>query len=137
MRESGGTERSRFDRLWHGRTLRAQLLILFVLIELIAAAVAGAVTILNARTATRVEIAASMELAELWVNEAVQLAQRDAPAERLVVEQYLADLSSQLKRARHVRIEIRDAAGALVEVRPPAVPAGADDADAGWLPAFL
>ena len=95
MREAASTERSRFDpgrlarALWHGRTLRAQLLILFVLIELVAAAVAGAVTILNARTATRVEIAASMELAELWVNEAVQLAQREAPAERLAERSWL------------------------------------------------
>ena len=73
MREAARTGGSRFDpgrlahALWHGRTLRAPLLILFVLIELVAAAVAGAVTIFNARTATRVEIAASMELAELWV----------------------------------------------------------------------
>src|SRR5882762_3930123 len=54
---------------WRARTLRTQLLSLFILIELIAAAVAGAVSIFNARSATRVEIAASMELAELWVKE--------------------------------------------------------------------
>ena len=88
---------------WQGRTLRAQLLTLFVVIELIAAAIAGAVTILNARSATRVEIAASMELAELWVKEAVLLAQREAPADR-----FLTDLSSQLHRVRHVRIEVKD-----------------------------
>ncbi len=50
---------------WRARTLRTQLLSLFILIEVIAAVVAGAVTIFKARTATRVEIAASMELAEL------------------------------------------------------------------------
>src|SRR5262249_32112576 len=98
------------------RTLRRQLLSLFILIELVAAAVAGAVTIFNARSATRVEIAASMELAELWVQEAVLLAQREAPADR-----FLADLSSQLRRVRHVRIEVKDAAGGLLEVRPAAV----------------
>jgi two-component system sensor histidine kinase UhpB len=110
--------------IWHGRTLRAQLLTLFVFIELIAAVVAGAVTILNARSATRVEIAASMELAELWVKEAVLLAQREAPADR-----FLAGLSSQLHRVRHVRIEVKDASGQLLEVRPAAVvpaPGGSD-----------
>src|SRR5215468_10218653 len=101
---------------WRARTLRAQLLSLFILIELIAAAVAGAVSVFNARSATRVEIAASMELAELWVQEAVLLAQRETPADR-----FLADLSSQLRRARHVRIEVRDAAGNVLEVRPAAV----------------
>jgi two-component system sensor histidine kinase UhpB len=109
---------------WRARTLRTQLLSLFILIELIAAAVAGAVSIFNARSATRVEIAASMELAELWVKEAVLLAQRETPADR-----FLADLASQLRRARHVRIEVRDAAGNVLEVRPAAVvpaPAGGE-----------
>jgi two-component system sensor histidine kinase UhpB len=101
---------------WRARTLRTQLLSLFILIEVIAAVVAGAVSIFNARSATRVEIAASMELAELWVKEAVLLAQRETPADR-----FLADLSSQLRRARHVRIEVRDAAGNVLEVRPAAV----------------
>jgi len=111
------------------RTLRTQLLSLFILIELVAAAIAGAVTIFNARSATRVEIAASMELAELWVKEAVLLAQREAPADR-----FLADLSSQLRRVRHVRIEVKDAAGSLLEVRPAAVvPAPGGTEPSAWL----
>src|SRR5215468_10146282 len=114
---------------WRERTLRTQLLSLFILIELVAAAVAGAVTIFNARSATRVEIAASMELAELLVKEAVLLAQRESPADR-----FLADLSSQLRRVRHVRIEIRDAAGGLLEVRPAAVvPAPGAAEPSAWL----
>ena len=56
--------------LWHGRSVRAQLLIVFIVIDLIAGLVAGAVTILQARASTRVEVAASMELAELLVREA-------------------------------------------------------------------
>jgi two-component system, NarL family, sensor histidine kinase UhpB len=114
---------------WRERTLRTQLLSLFILIELVAAAVAGTVTIFNARSATRVEIAASMELAELWVQEAVLLAQRETPADR-----FLADLSSQLRRVRHVRIEVKDAAGSLLEVRHAAVvpaPGGAEPS--AWL----
>jgi len=115
---------------WRARTLRTQLLSLFILIELIAAAVAGAVSIFNARSATRVEIAASMELAELWVKEAVLLAQRETPADR-----FLADLSSQLRRARHVRIEVRDAAGNVLEVRPAAVVTapGGGEPEVPWL----
>src|SRR5436853_3910484 len=81
---------------WHGRSVRVQLLIIFALIELIAALVAGGITILKARTSTRVEIAASMELAELLVSEAVHLMQQEVPA-----EQFLADLSSRLRLVRH------------------------------------
>src|SRR5262245_23887933 len=116
---------------WRARTLRTQLLSLFILIEIIAAVLAGAISIFNARSATRVEIAASMELAELWVKEAVLLAQRETPTDR-----FLADLSSQIRRARHVRIEVRDAAGNVLEVRPAAVvppPGGETEAPVTWL----
>ena len=63
----------------------SQLLIVFVLIDFVAALVAGGVTILKARTATRVEIAASMELAELLVSEAADLMQQEVPAEHSVI----------------------------------------------------
>jgi two-component system sensor histidine kinase UhpB len=101
--------------LWHGRSVRAQLLIVFVVIDVIAGLVAGAVTILQARASTRVEIAASMELAELLVSEAVSLMQQEVPAEK-----FLADLSSQLRLVRHVRIVVKDAAGSPLAPRPPA-----------------
>jgi two-component system sensor histidine kinase UhpB len=55
------------DALWHRRSIRGQLLIVFVLIEFVAALVAGGVIVERARTATQVEVAASMELAELLV----------------------------------------------------------------------
>ena len=77
--------------LWYGRSVRAQLLIVFILIDVIAGLIAGAVTILQARTSTRVEIAASMELAELLVSEAVGLMQQEVPAEK-----FLFDLTSRL-----------------------------------------
>ena len=100
--------------LWHGRSVRARLLIVFVVIEVIAGLVAGAVTILQARASTRVEIAASMELAELLVSEAVALMQQEVPAEK-----FLADLSSQLRLVRHVRIVVKNAAGSPLAPRPP------------------
>jgi two-component system, NarL family, sensor histidine kinase UhpB len=106
--------------LWQRRSLRVQLVIIFIVIDFIAALVAGSVTILKARTSTRVEIAASMELAELLVGEAVTLMQQEVPAER-----FLSDLSSQLRLVRHVRIGVKDAAGNPLAVRPPG---GAADA---------
>src|ERR1700682_1869043 len=54
---------------WYGRSVRLQLLIVFIVIDVIAGLVAGGVTIFQARNSTRVEIAASMELAELLVRE--------------------------------------------------------------------
>jgi two-component system, NarL family, sensor histidine kinase UhpB len=120
--------------LCHGRSVRAQLLIVFVVIDVIAGLVAGAVTILQARASTRVEIAASMELAELLVSEAVALMQQEIPAEK-----FLADLSSQLRLVRHVRIVVKDAAGS------PLVPRGAvnasdttrDDRAPAWFAALI
>ena len=87
--------------------MRAQLLIAFILIDVIAGLVAGAVTILQARRSTRVEIAASMELAQLLVSEAVALMQQAVPAEK-----FLSDLASPLRLVRHVRIVVKDAGGA-------------------------
>ena len=55
--------------VWQGRSVRAQLLLVVVLIELVAGLLGGAVTVIQARTSTRVEIAASMELAQLLVTE--------------------------------------------------------------------
>jgi two-component system sensor histidine kinase UhpB len=120
--------------LWYGRSVRAQLLIAFILIDVIAGLVAGAVTILQARRSTRVEIAASMELAQLLVSEAVALMQQEVPAEK-----FLADLTSPLRLIRHVRIVVKDAGGAPLPVRPAL--GGADAAREsrapGWFAALI
>src|SRR2546430_12762931 len=96
------------------QTCALPIFIIFIAIDLIAGLVAGAVTILQARASTRVEIAASMELAELLVREAVALMQQEVPAEK-----FLADLSSQLRLVRHVRIVVKNAAGSPLAPRPP------------------
>ena len=120
--------------LWYGRSVRAQLLIVFMLIDVIAGLIAGAVTILQARTSTRIEIAASMELAELLVSEAVGLMQQEVPAEK-----FLFDLTSRLRLVRHVRIGVKDAQGSAL-----AVPPSVGNADAtrgerapGWFAALI
>ncbi|MGA8226624.1 MAG: ATP-binding protein [Xanthobacteraceae bacterium] len=94
---------------WHRNSIRSQLLIIVLAIEIAAALVAGAVTILKARTSTRVEIEASTRLAELFVTEALQLVREDTPP-----QQVLAGLPLQLRFLRHVRISVRDAADAPV-----------------------
>jgi two-component system, NarL family, sensor histidine kinase UhpB len=95
--------------LWHGISIRTQLLIIVLAIEIMAGLVAGAITILKARTSTRVEIEASMRLAQLFVTEALQLVPADATP-----QQTLASLPLQLRFLRHVRISVLDAAGAPV-----------------------
>src|SRR5215813_701902 len=119
--------------LWHGRSVRAQLLIVFIVLDVIAGLVAGTVTILQARRSTRVEIAASMELAQLLVSEAVALMQQAVPAEK-----FLTDLASPLQLVRHVRIVVKDANGAPLAVRPPRAAEATRDARApAWFAALI
>ena len=121
--------------LWHDRSVRAQLLIVFVAIDVVAGLIAGGVTVLQARASTRVEIAASLELAELLVSEAVTLMQQERPAEK-----FLADLSSPLRLIRHVRIAVKDATGGPASVlRPPApaLDAARDDRAPVWFAALI
>ncbi len=99
--------------LWFGRSVRTQILIVFIAINLVAASIAGGVIIFKASASTRIEIAASMRLAELMVSEAVQLIQQGIPA-----EQFLKTLPGQLRFVRHVRIGVRDATGQPVSDRP-------------------
>ena len=97
------------NSLWFGRSVRTQILIVFIAINLVAASIAGGVIIFKAGASTRIEIAASMRLAELMANEAAQLIQQGIPA-----EQFLRTLPGQLRFLRHVRIGVRDADGQLV-----------------------
>jgi two-component system, NarL family, sensor histidine kinase UhpB len=100
-------------RAWHGLSLRAKLILVFVVVDLIAALVVGAVTIMKARTSTRVEIAASMSLAEAFVADTIRLAQGPSPL-TAIAEQ----MSAQQRWLRHVRLSVRDAAGAPVAGDP-------------------
>jgi len=127
--------------LWYRRSVRAQLLITVVVIDLIAALVAGGVTILKARTATRVEITASMKLAELLVTETISLMRQE-----IAPEQLLQSLPLHLRFLRHVRIVVTDAAGGPVADTPaagaPTPAAGAARGDErarapGWFEALI
>jgi two-component system sensor histidine kinase UhpB len=75
--------------------------------------VAGAISILNTRTATRVEIGASLEIAQRFVTATIKdLAAQDRLG-RLEDE-----LPFQLKHLRHVRIMFMDTRGQLTVVSP-------------------
>jgi two-component system sensor histidine kinase UhpB len=122
MRIDALSQRSRAHVFWHGRSVRSQLVIIVLLINFCAALVGGAVVILMARSATRIEIAASTELARHLVNEAV----RRVP-EETTPHDILAGLPLQLRSLRHVRISVQDAAD-----RPVSYPATRDGS--GLLP---
>jgi two-component system sensor histidine kinase UhpB len=118
--------------LWHGRSLRAQLLLVFVLIDIVAVLIAGSVAILRTRAQSRVEMAASMRLAELLVTDAVNFVHQPLPA-----EQFLAALPGQLRAVRHVRIAVKDAAGVPIAVTPPASNASVGTDDRKSAPAWF
>jgi two-component system sensor histidine kinase UhpB len=116
-RPASAAARPRLSRLidagWYRRSIRAQLVLTVLLIELVAALIAGGVTIIKARTSTGIEIDASMNLAEVLVRETINLVPPDTPADR-----FLESLPLQQRFARHVRIAVRDAAGGAVTTRP-------------------
>ncbi len=114
--------RGRANALWHGRSIRAQLLLIVVLIDVVAALLAGGVIIVRARISTRVEIAASMNLAEGLVGETIALMRQEPSPERL-----LATIPLQPRFLRHVHIEVTDATGAPVRAVPETEPARADE----------
>jgi two-component system, NarL family, sensor histidine kinase UhpB len=100
--------------LWHGRSIRAQLLLVFVAIDLIAVLLAGTITIWRARVQTQIEMASSIRLAELLVSDAAAFVHQQVTA-----EQFLQALPQQLRSMRHVRIEVKDATGAILTAPSP------------------
>ena len=71
-------------------------------------------TIWRARTQTQIEMAASVRLAELLVGDAAAFVHQQVTA-----EQFLRALPKQLRSMRHVRIEVRDATGAVLSPPSP------------------
>jgi len=92
--------------LWYGRSIRLQLLIVLILVDLLAALLSGTIAIWRARTQTRVEIAASVHLAELLVGDAAKYV-----GQQLSAEEFLRALPTQLRSMRHLRISVKDPAG--------------------------
>ena len=101
------------QKLWYDRPVRTQLLVAVGLINLVALLVAVSVSILNTRTATRVEIEASLEVAQRFVNATI----KDLAAQGQI-DQLEQQLPLQLKHLRHVRIYLMDTIGQLTVVSP-------------------
>lgn len=101
------------QRLWYERPVRTQLLIAVGAINLLAALLAGAISILNTRTATRVEIEASLEVAQRFAAATI----KDLAAKGRLA-QLNQELPLELKRLRHVRIMFMDASGQLTMISP-------------------
>ena len=101
------------QKLWYDRPVRTQLLIAIGAINLIAALLAGVISIINTRSATRVEIEASLEIAQRFVTATMKdLAAQDR------LEQLEEELPLELKHLRHVRIMFMDTMGQLTVVSP-------------------
>jgi two-component system, NarL family, sensor histidine kinase UhpB len=114
--------------LWRGRSLRAQLLLIFVLIDVGALLAGGSIAVFRARAQTRVEMAASMHLAEALVGDVAALAHQQFPA-----EQFLTNLPVQLRSIRHVRIVVKDETGVPISPTSPTDAAAGRPSAPRWL----
>ena len=105
-------DRARASGVVRGVSLRARILILLAGVNVACACAAAVVTVLNAREATRVEIASSLDIASRLVRETVIRLERDVGRLRT-----LADLQSTLPAVRHARIVIVDEDGSEIGSR--------------------
>ena len=88
------------------RSIRTQLLVVLIALSTVAWIVGGAVTILQARKSTRIEINAAMELAEALVRDAIPVVRENASP-----REALAAIPTQIGSVRHVRMSVTDASG--------------------------
>lgn len=98
---------------WQRRSLRFQVMVAVIAINLAAALVAFLVVIVNARRATEAEMSSSVAIAERLVEETVD---RLAGAEGGSVP--LAQLPLHIAGLRHVRIHIEGPSGQVVAMAP-------------------
>ncbi|MBS7538871.1 ATP-binding protein [Ancylobacter lacus] len=100
-------------RLWRARSLRFQVLAVFLAINALAAIGAAALVIANARRATNVEMAASLAIAARFVESTVQrISAREGASASL------EQLPFHIGGLRHVRIRIETAGGRSLDVAP-------------------
>lgn len=106
---------SRLSRLlWYDRSIRWQVLATFLVITLVAAIAAAVLVVYNAQRATEHEVVASIEVAERFVQAAVEQIAGEAPGPHL-----LETLPLRVSPIRHVRIYITDAEGHPVSLLSP------------------
>lgn len=98
-----------------GVSLRTRILLLLAGVNLACAGAAAVVTVFNAREATRVEIASSLDTASRLVRETVTRLERDVGRLREV-----SDLRAMLPSFRHAQIVVKDIEGKAIASRDPA-----------------
>lgn len=119
------------QKLWYDRPVRTQLLVAVGLINLLAALLAVSVSILNTRTATRVEIEASLEVAQRFVGATIKDLDAQGKSDQLQDQ-----LPLQLKHLRHVRILFMDQMGQLSVISPQTGGESLEQAP-GWFTALV
>jgi len=92
--------------MWRGRSVRWQVLAIFLLINIGAAASIATIAVLNASRATETEIAASVAMAERFVRASVDDLTRSVSGDL-----FLGDLLGHVGPLRHVRLVISTASG--------------------------
>jgi two-component system, NarL family, sensor histidine kinase UhpB len=100
-------------KVWSDRSVRTQVLVSLAAINLMAVVLATGISILNARAATRVEIEASLEMAQHFVDATIKRLAAEGQVDRLK-----EGLSLQLTHLRHVRIMFMDGFGNLNLLSP-------------------
>jgi two-component system sensor histidine kinase UhpB len=96
--------------LWFDRSVRAQLLGIFVLLNLVAGLAAAIIVTYNGRRAIEAELVASVEVAERLVRGTVERLARN-PSRAFDLE----DLAVRVEHPRHVRILLTDTDGHAVQ----------------------
>ena len=106
----GGRARRWSSLPWRG-SLRARLIAIVIALDVFAAILTGTVIVVTARSATKVEIDASMRLADVLVSDTIRLMQ-DLPPSLI-----LATLDLHFQNIRHVRIAVTDEDGTIVRAQ--------------------
>ncbi|MEM7192002.1 MAG: ATP-binding protein [Pseudomonadota bacterium] len=101
------------QKLWYDRPVRTQLIVVVATVNLCAALIAGAVSVLNTRTATTAEMEASLEVAERFVD----VTMRDL-ATHGKLDDVETELPPLLRHLRHVRIMFMSPSGELAIISP-------------------
>jgi two-component system sensor histidine kinase UhpB len=94
--------------VWHRQPIGTQLLLAVGLINVIAAILAGGISISNTRSSTQAEIESSLEIAHRFVAATIKDLRSQGHLERLAEM-----LPPELKHLRHVRILMMDSFGKL------------------------
>lgn len=119
-------------RLWRDPSVRARLLLTFLSLNMLAGFLACGVMIWNAREATRVEMRASIEIAERFVKETLI---RFGPSTSGGA--MLTNLPLHLNLVRHVRMAILDNAGDVKVLLPEGSDEGEDEEGDGRAPLWF